>query len=190
MAQISRRSLLKTGGAAAASAALLSSAPFRTIADAAGNPNAVWCEVVRVELPALVHVRPLNGPLTSVSFPNAAADPSSCNRDGALGLGAFQPGDEAVIELQRRSPPLVGLRIDTCYRSFVGRVVANGVGRVVTTRGEFWLPSDARLRFYGVRDVEAPRSAIKSGVNLDVTVRFEPSNQRQVARFVAIGAPA
>ncbi len=190
MARISRRSLLKTGSAAAAGAALLSSEPFLTMADAAGDPNAVWCQVVRVELPSLVHVRPLKGPPTAVSFPNADADPSSCNRDGVLGLRAFQPGDEVVVELQSRRVPWIGRRMDTCYRSFVGLVIGNAADRILTTRGEFWLQPDSRLRFYGRRDVIAPRSELKSGVNVAVTVRFEPSNQQQLARFVAIGVPA
>lgn len=190
MARISRRSLLKTGGAAAAGTALLLNEPFRMLADAAGKPNVVWCQVVRVELPALVHVRPSKGPLTAVSLPNAAADPSSCNRDGVLGLGAFQPGDEVAIELQSRGVTTAGLRIDTCYRSLVGRVVASTADRIVTTRGEFYLPSDARLRFYGRRNLVASRSELKSGVNVAATVRFEPSTQRQLARFVAIGVPA
>ncbi|HEV8670605.1 MAG TPA: hypothetical protein VGS01_07700 [Candidatus Limnocylindria bacterium] len=105
-------------------------------------------------------------------------------------MGAFQPGDEVVIELQSPRVPWVGVRIDTCYRSFIGSVTATAADRVATTRGEFWLPSDVRLRFYGRGNVVAPRSELKSGVNLAATVRFEPSNQRQLARFVAIGVPA
>jgi hypothetical protein len=95
---ISRRSFLRAGsGAAVVGAALLSSDLFRTGADAAGNPNALWCEVVRVEIPALIHVQSASSAVTTVSLPFAASDPSSCNRDGVLGLWAFEPAQLAAV---------------------------------------------------------------------------------------------
>ncbi len=89
--------------------------------------------------------------------------------------------------MQSRRVPLTGLRIDTCYRSFGCRVTEQAAGRVRTTRGEFWLPADVRLRYHGDAVRVAPLSALKPGVDVDATVRFEPSTEQQLARLVVVG---
>lgn len=190
--KLNRRELLKSGGAAAASVALLQGGPLQTAADASANPNALWGVVVRVDLSATtMHVRPVAGPVARVVFPaSVAADPRLFNRDGMFGLGAFQPGDEVVIELQSPRTPLVGRRVDTCYRACNARVLARYADRqLVTTKGNFWLPSDVLLRLFGQRDIQTTPSELKTGVHVAITARLDPSRHRQLARLIVIGVP-